>query len=191
MRTINEQLNIPTLPEGKQGFMPNLYNGNRLDADRGYNDPIIAGDVYRHADGGNWNNVIGDCAGITASTGIQGAAVCVSGRAVYIPAIWAALKLTQKGRDKIEHNRCVCLKRKEARKANDIPPVGGVVDNGSLDTRDTSALGTGSSSGSSTGSVTGSGGAKTGMSTGMKVGIGVGIVAVIGIAVWCFKFRKK
>ncbi len=205
-RTINEQLNIPLLKNAgaETLYMPQLFN-EELDSTMGYDYQIVKGGVsstnsgFSSADGNNgWNNCAGgcgsfssaegDCSGITASSGVKGIVACVGGRAVYPPTIWALLKATKNGREKIEYNRCVCLKRKQERKADDVMPSGGIFDDRSVTPTNTTTTSppTGTSSEGMSGTAE-----STGMSTGLKIGIGVGAAALIGFGIWFFGFRKK
>jgi len=177
-KTINEQLNIPTRKVGQVLYAPSLYGGEG--EYRAGSAPMVAGQVYRNADG-SWDNATGDCLGITASTPPKGVIACVKGRAIYpIPAVWALLKTTKKGREKIEFNRCVCAARFVAKKADDVVPTGGVVDDRSLDTGSGSTNQTNSTDSNSS----------TGMSTGVKIGIGIGVLAIIGVTIYLIR-RKK
>jgi len=182
--SINEQLNIPILPDGTKTYQPDLFGAN-FESGGGYgaNANVVVGTAYySRADGkkqqwgnccgnfiGNeaYNYADGNCsASITASSPVQGVVACVNGRAIYVPHIWAVLKATKKGREKIEHNRCVCIKKKEAKKPNDVAPSDSIVDDGTLDTKSTS-------NDSST-----SGGSK--MSTGAIIGLSIGGVVLVG-----------
>lgn len=210
MMSINEQIGMPIPKRGQSMYMPALYGNTGLDEITSLSEPraVVIGTAYwQNAQGINedtadswglnstwsgcnscgnftgeeaYNYATGNCVGITASTPPQGVVACANGRAVYVPAVWIALKATKKGREKIEHNRCVCLKRKEARKPNDIIPDGGTIDDGSIDTK--------SSSSNDDNSPTGNAENKT--SNGLIIGLSLAGVALVGVVIYLVKKNR-
>jgi hypothetical protein len=57
----------------------------------------------------SWNNITGNDALRGAGT------ICVKGKPIYLPPIYAGLQLTKKGRTKISENRQICQARQDSK----------------------------------------------------------------------------
>ncbi len=127
----------------------------------------------------DYNYATGDCSGITANTPKHGHVLCVGGKAVYpSPSHFLIMKSTKKGREKIEVNRCICLKKKEAKIPSEQIPSGSLVDDGTLDTRTTDN--------NSTTNVD----SPKKISTSMIIGLSIGGLVLIGGIIYLVKRNK-
>ena len=63
----------------------------------------------------SWNNISGNDALRGAGT------ICVKGKPIYLPPIYAGLQLTKKGRTKISENRQICQARQDSKNPTTAP----------------------------------------------------------------------
>lgn len=214
-RTINEQLNIPTIQPGQSLYQPQLY-GNELNDEKEYDYPMRAGGVYTSnfsgADGKfGWSNCGGGCGGHSSANGWSNVGGQHSCKQVCESLFSRGAELPLRNACKsVCHSKCtltkcngyvptkasICLPR--GLTANCLPIDGGLpLGDGLRDVGGNIIPNTASPSDTKipidqfATNNTSKGTPSTGMSTVAKVGIGAGILAVTGLAVWYFKFRKK
>lgn len=204
-RTINEQLNIPTIQPGQSLYQPQLY-GNELNDEKEYDYPMRAGGVYTSnfsgADGKyGWDN----CGGCSSFSNAIGDALlvyptCVGKTKIPCQQCKTECKDTKmlgwRQGGKACFNTCYDSKlaviATTAVDSAGLPigdglrDVGGNIIPNTVSPSDTKIPIDQFAKGSSI-----KGTSSTVMSTGTIVGVSVVGISVVGLAIWYFKFRKK
>jgi hypothetical protein len=198
MKSVNEQLGLPLINDGRTTYQPAQYNGTGIDYERSYATPVVTGGVYKNASGSWANNTKKDWSGCNSCGTFSGVDGGWSSAVGSMEGCYGKCKLLYFNKDKETAciNECKAkygvnsiadfmasgMKPSDAQNIKNALPtsLGGnkVVDTSSAKSKDQTNTGADSAT-------------SGGLSTGAKIGLGIGVLAVVGLVIFLVKRNKK